>query len=60
MGLEIVKRASNEQAKQIEKQQLEEERAISNFKGYRPPVSAHFTTHAILITYAFSAENKRN
>jgi len=34
----VIPRASNEQAKQIEKQQLEEERAISNFKGYRPPL----------------------
>lgn len=34
----VIPRASNEQAKQIEKQYLEEERAISNFKGYRPPM----------------------
>jgi palmitoyltransferase ZDHHC9/14/18 len=33
----VIPRASNDQAKQIEKQQVEEERNNSNFKGYRPP-----------------------
>lgn len=33
----VIPRASNDQAKQIEKQQVEEERIHSYFKGYRPP-----------------------
>ena len=35
----FLSRASNHQAKQAERQQMEEERAASGYKGYKPPVS---------------------